>query len=93
MLSNNMYAYCANNPVTRIDADGCDWEDSFWTGVGIAVTGLALLAAIPTGGGSLALAQLGISVSAATAAAQATVGAGLCQWCEPEGNTGVAGAQ
>ena len=26
LLSHNIYAYCGNNPVIRVDADGCFWE-------------------------------------------------------------------
>ena len=29
----NLYAYCANNPITLIDNSGCSWS-SFWHGVG-----------------------------------------------------------
>jgi hypothetical protein len=25
--SSSPYAYCANNPITRIDPDGCDWYE------------------------------------------------------------------
>ena len=72
-----MYAYCDNNPIVRSDLDGCDWKDIFFIGIGVAVVGLAVLAAIPTGGGSLALASLGLSAAAGTAAAHAAVGTGL----------------
>lgn len=30
----NLYAYCGNNPVMRIDESGCGWWGSFWKKVG-----------------------------------------------------------
>ena len=70
----NMYAYCLNNPVNRIDDSGNkSWQTLLNIGLSTVVIGLAVLAAIPTGGGSLVLAGVGISAATATVAAQAVV--------------------
>ena len=45
-----MFAYCANNPVMNLDPEGTDWKSWFAIGIAVAVVGLAILAAIPTGG-------------------------------------------
>ena len=70
----NMYAYCLNNPVNRMDDSGNkSWQTLLAIGVSTVIIGLAILAAIPTGGGSLVLAGMGISAATATVAAQAVV--------------------
>ena len=70
----NMYAYCLNNPVNRMDESGNkSWQTLLNIGLSTVVIGLAVLAAIPTGGGSLVLAGVGISAATATVAAQAVV--------------------
>ena len=33
ILGNNMFAYCGNNPVTRLDITGCFWRKFDWEGV------------------------------------------------------------
>jgi len=76
-LTTNLYAYCGNNPTNRIDPKGNSWRTFFAIGISTAVVGLALLAAIPTGGGSLVLAGVGIKAATATTVANATVAAGI----------------
>ena len=76
-LSCNMFAYCENDPVNRRDLSGADWREVFAVGITIAVVGLAILTAIPTGGGSLAFAGVSISAASASLAANATIGAGI----------------
>ena len=71
-----MFSYCENNPVNRIDRNGEDWESIFRAGAAIAIVGLALLAIIPTGGGSLMLAGVGVSAATATTAATSLTAAG-----------------
>lgn len=66
-----MFAYCENDPVNRSDIDGSDWRSVCKFGFVLMAVGIALLAAIPTGGGSLLLAGLGVSSVAATSAASA----------------------
>ena len=77
VLGHNMYAYCGNNPVARADDQGDSWKDVFRIGITAALVGLAVLAAIPTGGGSLVLAGIGVSAASATTAASALTAAGL----------------
>ena len=73
----NLFVYCGNNPVNRIDPDGTDWRDVFAVGVTVAIIGLIILA-VPTGGGSLLLAGAGGAAAAsATAAAVAEAGAAI----------------
>ena len=76
-LSANMFAYCENNPIMRVDHNGESWEDAAKIGLVVAAVGLAALAIVSTGGGALLLAGAGISVTAATSAATATVAAGI----------------
>ena len=57
--------------------DGSDWKKTFGLGITIAVVGLAILAAIPTGGGSLALASAGITAASAMQAATVAYGTGM----------------
>ena len=74
IIGMNLFAYCGNNPVCRIDKNGNDWIPIIATGLSLAIIGLAIIAAIPTGGGSLLLAGIGISAStAATAAVDITL--------------------
>lgn len=76
-LSANMFAYCENNPIMRVDHNGESWENAAKIGLVVAAVGLAALAIVSTGGGALLLAGAGISVTAATSAATATVAAGI----------------
>ena len=48
-----MFVYCGNNPVIRFDKEGTDWKDWVAVGLGVIVVGVAIIAAVPTGGGSL----------------------------------------
>ena len=61
----------------RVDHNGESWEDAAKIGLVVAAVGLAALAIVSTGGGALLLAGAGISVTAATSAATATVAAGI----------------
>ena len=68
IIGNNMFAYCANNPVMGYDPSGhwdWSWEQQAATGTAVILIGLALLFAPPTGGASLA----GLAISAATISA------------------------
>ena len=77
-ISYNLYTYCLNNPVNRIDESGdLSWKKMLKIGISTALLGLAVLSAIPTGGGSLVLAGVGISAATATVAAQAVVATGV----------------
>ena len=77
-ISFNLYVYCLNNPIDRIDSNGdFSWKTMFSIGVTVATVGLALLAAIPTGGGSLVLASVGITATAATTAASTVAVTGI----------------
>lgn len=77
-ISLNLYAYCLNNPIDRIDSNGeFSWETMFYVGVSVLAIGVGLLAAIPTGGGSLVLAGAGITAAAATTAASTVAATGI----------------
>lgn len=74
LLSYNLYTYCLNNPINRVDTEGnLSWKTTLKIGVSTVLLGLAIMSSIPTGGGSLVLAGLGISASTATLATQAIV--------------------
>ena len=77
ILQYNVFTYCLNDPINRLDSNGdISWKKLFGWGVTVALIGLAALAAIPTGGGSLVIAGVGISAATATNAAIAVVGIG-----------------
>ena len=44
----NLYAYCGNNPVMRVDESGCGWWSSFWKKVGnfFKKVGMAIAGAV-----------------------------------------------
>lgn len=43
----NLYSYCGNDPVNRIDTDGCNWDwNKFWGWVVTSVIAVAAVAAI-----------------------------------------------
>ena len=58
------------------DAIGTDWKT--WVGVGLCTIaiGIAIIAAVPTGGGSLALAGMGLEAAAGVAIGEAAITAG-----------------
>ena len=65
--SYNLFVYCSNNPVMRIDITGYKtqkWEEQALLGAAVLMLGLAILFAAPTGGASLALGALALSSSA-----------------------------
>ena len=79
--SYNLFLYCGNNPVGRLDPNGTDWETVAAVGLTVALIGVAILATIPTGGGSLVLASVGVSASTATAAANTAIAVGVTTAC------------
>ena len=74
----NLYAYCGNNPVMRVDPNGTSWWSDFWKGVGnivgaiLVVTAVTVLVAVTAGGAAIALGASTAMVSAI--AMGATVG-------------------
>lgn len=70
----NLYAYCGNNPVMRVDPTGLEWWDTWWgkllgwIAVGaIAITALAMVVASTLATGGLATAVLlGTGIGAMT---------------------------
>ena len=73
----NLFTYCGNNPVNRVDQVGQDWKTAFTVGFAVALIGLTVLATISTGGGALLLAATGLSVASAMAAANTVVASGM----------------
>ena len=56
LLTDNLFAFCENNPVSGYDPDGTfNWKAGLAVGLAFAAAGLMLLAAVPTGGASLAV--------------------------------------
>ena len=73
LIGCNMFTYCGNNPVCRIDFDGEDWESALRIGTALVVIGVLAAITIGTGGaGALVLAGVGVTA----AAANATIAAG-----------------
>jgi RHS repeat-associated protein len=78
----NLYAYCGNNPVMRIDETGKAWYDILaWIGVGLVVAAAIVLTAGMAGaviggiaGGIIYGAAIGTLALGATGAALGTVG-------------------
>ena len=62
----NLFAYCGNNPVNRLDPYGTDWRTVFTIGLTVAIIGLAVLASLPFIGPVLP--AIGASAVASTAA-------------------------
>jgi hypothetical protein len=78
LLSYNIFAYCANNPVMRIDPTGCwSWTDVFNTAAIVAVAAVAAAVIICSGGSAAppllaaASAIAGTTVTASAAASTA----------------------
>lgn len=60
----NLYAYCGNNPVMRVDENGNSWWDNFWKViVGIVVIG-ALVAGSVLTAGTLSVVLAGAAIGA-----------------------------
>ena len=72
-LGFNMFAYCGNNPISRVDNTGKDWDDWLKVGLGLVIVGVGLMLIAPTGGGSLALAAAGVEVATAVTVGEAAV--------------------
>ena len=67
-LSYNLYAYCGNNPVMGYDSTG-NWNEKFVLGGGLFLIGVAIILAVPTGGLSLSVAGVTLSIGTSTAVA------------------------
>lgn len=65
-----MFVYCNNNPVSGFDPFG-RWNiaEKMTLGLGVLLIGVAILAAVPTGGTSLVIAGTGLAISASTVTA------------------------
>ena len=76
ILSANMFAYCENNPVNRIDPAGSEWWH--WLLGAAVVVGFAVATVATCGGGTAAAAAAVVSVGIglATASTASTVAAG-----------------
>ena len=63
----NLYAYCGNNPISRIDPVGCSWSWSgFWKFLGAVaiVVGVTALIVVTAGGFAVALGATSTMISA-----------------------------
>ncbi|HIZ63611.1 MAG TPA: RHS repeat-associated core domain-containing protein [Firmicutes bacterium] len=84
----NLYAYCGNNPVMRVDENGNSWWDSFWKGlvaVAVAVVVVAVVAAITvaTGGAAAPVligAAIGFGVNFGSSALTQFINTGTVDW-------------
>ena len=73
VLSFNLFAYCMNNPINRIDADG-DWSLPNWAKVVIgAVATVAAVAVTVATGGAAAPVLVGVAVSTIGGAATGAI--------------------
>ena len=75
-VGNNLFAYCANNPVNRFDADG-NWSMPNWLKVtvgAVAIAGLAV-ATVCTGGAAAVVCGAALSGAIAGGASGAVMGA------------------
>ena len=70
----NLYAYCGNNPVMRVDPNGTSWWSDLWNTIAAIaiVVGVVALVAVTAGGAAIALGASTAMVSAI--AMGATVG-------------------
>jgi hypothetical protein len=58
ILSTNMYAYCANNPVMNVDPTGCWSWSTFWKGAWMVATAIVAVAlAVTTFGAGIPIAM------------------------------------
>ena len=76
LLGNNMFAYCANNPVNNTDGSGQDWWH--WA-VAAAIVVVAAVAVVATAGGvaGAALAVTAVANGVAVSSTATTVAAGV----------------
>ena len=84
LMNYNLYAYCGNNPVMRVDTDGYFWKTlaevgkNFLKAAAVVTTvAVVTVAIVGTGGGAALLVGAGVSAAAvsATAATATTVAA------------------
>ena len=80
LMNYNLYSYCGNNPVARIDKDGYFWKSlaevgkSFFKAAAVVTTvAIVTAAVIGTGGGAAVFIGAGAAAMSATAAAATTV--------------------
>ena len=77
-LSFNLFTYCTNNPISKIDETGCapKWWESILVGVAvIAVAAIVTAAVVTTGGGAGALLATAVKIAAGAVKVAATAGA------------------
>ncbi|QXI39435.1 RHS repeat-associated core domain-containing protein [Pseudomonas xantholysinigenes] len=60
----NAYAYCAGDPVNRIDPDGHSWQTWLLAGAGIAVGAIATIASLGTASAALSVVLAGSAMTA-----------------------------
>ena len=76
VLGGNMWAYCGNNPVVRLDPSGCEWWH--WA-LGAAIVVACAVAVVATAGGALgavvAVSCVANGIAAATTASTIAAGA------------------